>query len=616
PVFVIKAFEKTENASVPIQFSVTSERLKDYVALKAIWEALDGPHWNYHGEAEQAGANWNFNKDMDLWGEQPGVSLDEDGRVSAISLIGMGAKGVVPDEIGQLTALRVLYLGAHDETLGSLIAKDLKAISMADLKTRARESYETHFLKSDVRNHFSEPLREFINKDTKQRPILESRISLKDVQMGYLTNRIEGISRAIKRCNGMEQIYLANSPITSEGFFRDVDPASPYYDETAQWENFESLTDIEIYNCPKLTSLPMEMLAHLPELQLLNVASNPGISGAQLKADWEALIDGTCGEKVQVIYMGFNNLEETPSYDNLKRMKKLSAIDLGYNKLRTVHPFGKGINLVKLYLNNNQLTEIPAAPDGYFSDFQDVEIMSFAFNQLTVVPDIFNARSNYIIDQIDFSHNNITALEHDSLFAGFNAYTVDLSYNRFERMPKGIITSGSPISYLIMSGNGMTEIPKGTLTGKNSSNITSLDFSLNKLKELPEDFRATNMPYLYGVDLSGNQFEEIPQHPLNSAYLTVLILRNQRDAAGNRTLKTWLTGIYQHPCLTALYLGGNDLRKIDDTISPNIRVFEIKDNPNICIDMSGVCAYIEAGYYQLFYDKTQDIRGCSALGIE
>ena len=66
----------------------------------------------------------------------------------------------------------------------------------------------------------------------------------------------------------------------------------------------------------------------------------------------------------------------------------------------------------------------------------------------------------------------------------------------------------------------------------------------------------------------------------------------------------------------AFFIGSNDLRKIEDTISPYIRIFEIKDNPNISIDLSYVCPYIEAGMYMLFYDKTQDIRGCDALDIK
>ena len=68
--------------------------------------------------------------------------------------------------------------------------------------------------------------------------------------------------------------------------------------------------------------------------------------------------------------------------------------------------------------------------------------------------------------------------------------------------------------------------------------------------------------------------------------------------------------------IAAFYIGSNDLRRIDDSISPYILLFEIKDNPNISIDLSEVCPYIELGYYELIYDPWQDIRGCDALNLD
>jgi len=68
--------------------------------------------------------------------------------------------------------------------------------------------------------------------------------------------------------------------------------------------------------------------------------------------------------------------------------------------------------------------------------------------------------------------------------------------------------------------------------------------------------------------------------------------------------------------MSAFYIGSNDLREVNDVISPYILLFEIKDNPNISIDLSGVCSYIKAGYYELIYDSTQDIRGCDALNLD
>ena len=92
---------------------------------------------------------------------------------------------------------------------------------------------------------------------------------------------------------------------------------------------------------------------------------------------------------------------------------------------------------------------------------------------------------------------------------------------------------------------------------------------------------------------------------------------DQRDDEGNRTLKTWPKGIGKR-CekMAALYIGSNDLGVVDDIIEPHILLFEIKDNPNISIDVSNVCPYIKMGYYELVYDSTQNITGCDALNLD
>ena len=57
----------------------------------------------------------------------------------------------------------------------------------------------------------------------------------------------------------------------------------------------------------------------------------------------------------------------------------------------------------------------------------------------------------------------------------------------------------------------------------------------------------------------------------------------------------------------------NDIRKVNETLTSQLYILDIKDNPNISIDVTSVCSQIRAGRYKLIYDKTQDIRGCDAL---
>jgi Leucine-rich repeat (LRR) protein len=141
----------------------------------------------------------------------------------------------------------------------------------------------------------------------------------------------------------------------------------------------------------------------------------------------------------------------------------------------------------------------------------------------------------------------------------------------------------------------------------------SFDLSYNQIKELPWDFHAGNMPYLYGVDLSFNRFEQFPFNPLDVAGLTVLAVRSQRNEKGERCLREWPQGIYQHVGLRGLYLGSNDLRKVEDTISTLCYYLDISDNPNIVFDASDICYAWQAGAYILYYDKTQRILNCDMM---
>ena len=393
--FFVKDNEKSE-ATVPIQLSATAEYLKDYMALKEIWEKLNGPNWKYYGEAAPMGCNWNFDKEIDMWGDQPGVQLLDNGRVASLVISGFGADGVVPDAIGQLTELRILNLGAHDELIGGHLFEGVGTTMTPEQRQRIRMDYEQKFLYRDIRENLSQILIDGINANPDFKPIKKSnRIDKKDVQFGNLTNNIKGISKALMRCTKLENFFIANSPIVADNFCMKLvdDSESAYrkaYEEEENdwnWNNFTMLTDMEIYNCKELTSLPMNMLFELPELQMLNVACNQKIKGDVLLDNWKKFIEGKSGKKIQVLYLGYNNLEEMPDYEHLSQMEKLGLIDLTNNSITEVNAFGKEINLTKVYLDYNQINKINTTEDGYFCGYYDMESFTCTYNKLTKMPD-------------------------------------------------------------------------------------------------------------------------------------------------------------------------------------------------------------------------------------
>lgn len=632
--FVVEDNALTEDANVPIQLKETAEYIKDYKALKAIWEALDGKNWRYNSGAVDNSlhsSNWNFNKELDMWGDQPGVDLDKNGRVTGLSIAGFGARGRVPDAIGQLTELRTLAFGTHSETLsGRLFGDDELTPDMSEeQRQRIRMHYKRTFLDYDPRLNMSELLQDGINRHPKLEPIKKNnRITLKDTQIGSLTNRITFISKAIQRLTNLQTVYFANSPFTYDNIAvdwenADSEYAKQYADEELSWSNLKQLTDLELYNCPNLTQVP-DFVYDLPELQSLNIACNKGISADQLTADWARLADDEdTGPKVQILYMGYNNLEKFPSSESLQKMVKLGLLDCVHNNVKQLEAFGTNVKLSDLKLDYNQIEEIP---DNFCAFTDQVEGLGFSHNKLKYIPNIFNAKSVYVMGSVDFSYNAIGS-EGSNIncpmdqFKGINASTVVLSYNNIKKFPTELFASGSPISTIDLSNNEMKTIPENSLKPKdgnykNTYLLTVIDLRFNKLTSLSDDFRATTLPYLSNMDVSYNCFSKFPTQPLNSSQLKAFGIRHQRDAEGNRILREWPTGITTCPSLIQLQIGSNDIRKVDETLTPQLYIMDIADNPNISIDVTKVCPYIEAGMYVLIYDTTQDIRGCDALGIE
>lgn len=610
-------FTVTDNAQieadVPVTLIESAPNIKDYVALKAIWEQMGGENWYYQGQSYPLGMNWSFDdKDIDMWGDQPGVVLDANGRVTSLSLGDLGATGEVPAEIGQLSELQTLALGTHNDLLG-YDNKDpltgMKGQLSAEILKKIRTDYMDNVVAHDIRADLSEPLKLGMEiKGVYKRSAERKGISTKDVVWGDLTNGITGIHPAIGKLKKLTVLYIANAPITAL-------PEATVGNETEEpgFAGLTALTDLEIYNCPKMVTFPA-VIAELPELIQLNMAMNKQLTSEEFNKGLELLADGKSQKKIQILYLGYNNISKLP--DGVSQMEKLGKIDLIQNKLTALPGFGSGVNLVQGAFDYNQIASI-GTKNGVFCGMDDVETLSFSHNKLETLPSIFNVKSPYIMGSVDFSYNEISDAGLVG-FSGINTGTLSLAGNKLTKFPKQLFSTGSPLTVLNLSANQISEFNKGDLTGDKTYLLTTLDLTYNRLSKLPDDFDGKTLPFLYGLDISGNRLTGFPWGAANISYLTVLSLRNQRDDAGNRVYEEWPEGIAQHIGLRALFLGGNNIGKVPDTetISYLIYTLDVSDNPNLILDVSDVCAYIKANMYTLIYDPDQDIRGCDALDLE
>lgn len=615
------ADNQTLDADVKVTLYESDEYIKDYYALKDIWEHLNGSTWYYTGENFQRGANWSFEgKDCDLWGNQPGVELHLNGRVARIDISDFGFSGRIPDSIGQLTELVELYLGTHNDA--NILPYDPSLSLDVSLTERQRNRLENH-KKYLAMIHQPIPLSEpcaralaehniripatAIYDTLPESEVIDRKngrdltIRPMDTNHGTICNGLESISEQIGQLKKLTYFYLANSTIERL---------------PEALADLESCTDLEIYNCPNMKEFPM-VITRMPELVSLNLSNNAQWEPEEVFRGMKALADGPSKEKIQILYARQNRLPLIPN--TFCQLKKIGLLDLAYNEIEGFEddqPFGKEVSFVQLYLDNNKLTYLPKK-DGYFCGYEDVETFSINYNKLRKVPNIFNAESNFTMTSVSFAGNEIDGFEDEETpggYKGIKVQTFTLSQNpKLTKYPLALAKSNSLVSYLVLRGCSVNEIPKGSFEYRNSVDLMSLDLSYNNLKKIPQEFHAGNMPYFYGLDLSFNNFEEFPYEPLDCSGLTVLAVRSQRDETGARSLREWPAGIGNHRGLRGLYLGSNDLRVIDDTISTLIYYLDISDNPNIVFDASGICYAWRVGAYILIYDKTQEIIGCDYM---
>ena len=607
----------TSDVKVRVKLYESDEYIKDNYALYEIWKSLDGPNWYYDGENYTRGTNWDFNKDIDLWCEQPGVQVHSNGRIARLDLSNFGFSGDMSPAIGQLTELMELYLGTHNDT--NIIydpSLDMKR-SHAERQRNMFDDQRAYLQTIHPAVQMSEPCAraliekgltspamalyekyseaEIIDKKSGQQTIRKY-----DMNHGVLINGLTSLPAEIGNLQKLETLNIANSPIK---------------ELPAEIGQLKSLSSIEIYNCPNMDKFPTQ-IGELPMLRSVNISNNKQWSSEEMNKGFEALAKGASRNSIEILYARENRLSKLPkSWFGTEGFAAIGLLDLAFNEISELEPLGKEVAFTQLYLDHNKIESIPHTSDGYYCGYDDVENFSVNYNKLTKIPNIFNSNSTFAMNAVSFAGNQITGCEgeEDGSYRGIKCKTLTVSMNPLKKYPKAFADSNSLFEYIVASACQIEEIPEGCFSHKNAINHMSFDLSYNRLKKLPKDFHAGNMPYLYGMDLSFNRFEAFPYYPLDAAGLTVLAVRSQRNEKGERCLREWPQGIYQHVGLRGLYLGSNDLRTVDDTISTLCYYLDISDNPNIVFDASDICYAWQVGAYILFYDKTQKILNCDLM---
>lgn len=585
-----------------------SEAFRDYIALRQIWEALDGKNWAYNGQDAPEGANWIFEFDngtkrpIDAWGKQPGVELNDAGRVISLNLGAFNPHGVVPAAIGQLSALEILFLGTHDDTYNGNTEEGMEEHLHYSPITLAKSGIDLRANRLEIAKE-----RTMLRRKENQNSLYNSKlkygqenkktykyISTYSQSVGELGNRITGIDEAIGKLSNLTSLYIANAQITKlpKGI-----------------EKLTSLTDLELYNLP-LEELDPEMFAKLPNLVSANISAIYGMSPEKLLEGLEGLCKN-CPE-LQLLYLNYNKLTTLP--ENLYRLTDLRLLDASHNKISTLKSM-QPMAPIQLMLDFNNIREIPAD----FCKTHDLELFSASANKIQSFPAFLsNTDNEYTIEEIDLTTNQIHGFQEG--FKGIKVEKLKLPNNcmgkreedtKIGYFPVEFSKTNSEINYLVLSNNNIDTITNAAL--KNMKKLQALDCLGNNLKYIPSGFNTENLPHLNGLELSFNQLRQFPNNVLQVASISQLLMAHQgyyRDEAQTkwtRTMTEWPEDIIRHGSLVVVDFSGNDFRQVVNFPS-NLNSLNVLDNPNIKMTIPTVVYYlIMNGSFNLLFDEEQDI---------
>lgn len=410
----------------------------DSLALLAINEAFGGA------------LDWDLQLPVIRW---PGV-LVMNGRVVGLKIDRYNDpfEGYLPEELGQLSELRTLYVtGKLHGTLPSAL-------------------YELSHLKeltliSEYGSTFKASLSEEISQ-------------LQNLESFKVWGLLEGsLPQALGQLGNLREIYLLDNNLSGPL------PASI--------TNLSKLRSLTISSCGIEGGLPND-IGRLSELQGLNLEDNnlegtlPASLGelTQLTSlglndnNFSGEIPASLGNCTRLIWLTLNdNQLEGGIPPELGALQGLSQLFFQNNKLTSIpEEIGQIPGLIHIHLDNNELTTLPAS----FSQLKKLRTIKVSNNQLETLPENFGA--NLQLRVLDLSHNKLTVFPEELCNLQF-LEELDLSYNNIVHLPVGAdglrVTSVLRLNNNEISGN----VPLSFLQGNHS---LFLHYNRLRYENIPE----------------------------------------------------------------------------------------------------------------------------------
>jgi len=303
---------------------------------------------------------------------------------------------------------------------------------------------------------------------------------------------------------------------------------------------FNLLTSLQVLNLGEnmIDQLPAETFRDMTNLLQVNLNKNkvrnlePGVfenafltkvnmSGNQLTEIQSKSFSNL--EILEVVDLSGNQISAI-SNGAFDRIPHLKTLHLQKNRLNSYKGdiysgMGNDTELEYLDLSDNEITYL------YPESFQfhpRLKWVNFAKNRFAFFPTQF-IKSLTQLEYLDLEKNQIKSLE-DNDFANMpKLRRLKLAMNEIESISKTAFQNSSQLQYIDISHNNISQLKSDVFNGIMR---LQLDASYNNLTYIPEKlFEKRKVFRLESIDLSHNQFTEIPVNVLQNQYFSLETLK-------------------------------------------------------------------------------------------
>ena len=239
----------------------------------------------------------------------------------------------------------------------------------------------------------------------------------------------------------------------------------------------------------QIQELPSDLLANLPNLQVLRLRSNRLTAVRLPPAVFQ----------LRELDLSRNYLSGLGAAD-LSPCSSLTLLSLAHNQIESVHPavFRNTSHLLVLDISHNRLATVPESLK-YLISLQTLDIGA---NFITAFDESPLARMESLW-RLQMPANLLRNISHTALASMKSLQILDMSANRIERIERGSFGRNPRLRAIRLDGNRLTEIA-GVFTGL--AELSWLNVSANAVA----DFDYTHVPRtLHWLDISHNAIGEL-----------------------------------------------------------------------------------------------------------